>query len=277
MGGEALDGGLASQLQAAGPVTNVYGPTETTIWSVSASVRPESSGIPSIGQPLWNSQVYVLDETFQPVAEGISGELYIGGLGLARGYHGRSDLTSERFVADPFAGHGARMYRTGDTVYRRRNGELVFLGRSDSQVKIRGHRIELGEIEATIASMTNIAQAVVLDRPDGARGSSLVAYVVPEEGAELNTEELRSVLQRNLPDYMVPGAFIVLSELPLTPNGKLNRLALPDPVWKQGETSPATLQETLLCNLFAELLPGVVPGPEDSFFDMGGIRCSPHA
>ncbi len=270
VGGEALDGGLASQLQAAGPVTNVYGPTETTIWSVSASVRPESSGIPSIGQPLWNSQVYVLDETLQPVADGISGELYIGGLGLARGYHGRSDLTSERFVADPFTGRGARMYRTGDTVYRRTNGELVFLGRGDSQVKIRGHRIEPGEIEATIASMTNIAQAVVLDRPDGARGSSLVAYVVPEEGAELKIEELRSVLQRNLPDYMVPAAFIVLPELPLTPNGKLNRLALPDPVWKQGETSPATLQETLLCNLFAELLPGVVPGPEDSIFDMGG-------
>ncbi|WJS00913.1 non-ribosomal peptide synthetase [Roseibium aggregatum] len=270
VGGEALDGGLASQLQTAGPVTNVYGPTETTVWSVSASVSPESSGIPSIGQPLWNSQAYVLDETLQPVAEGISGELYIGGLGLARGYHGRSDLTSERFVADPFAGRGTRMYRTGDTVYRRRNGELVFLGRGDSQVKIRGHRIELGEIEATIASMTNIAQAVVLDRPDGARGSSLVAYVVPEEGAELKTAELRSVLQRNLPDYMVPGALIVLPEMPLTPNGKLNRLALPDPVWKQGETSPATLQETLLCNLFAELLSGVVPGPEDSFFDMGG-------
>ncbi|EAV43855.1 putative non-ribosomal peptide synthetase [Stappia aggregata IAM 12614] len=270
VGGEALDSGLAAQLQTAGPVTNVYGPTETTIWSLSASVSDEGSSTPPIGQPLWNSQVYVLDATLQPVADGVSGELYIGGLGLARGYHGRSDLTSDRFVADPFAGGGARMYRTGDMVYRQKTGELVFLGRGDSQVKIRGHRIEPGEIEAAITSMTNIAQAVVVDRPDGVRGSSLVAYVVPVEGAELKTDALRSVLLRNLPDYMVPGAFVVLPELPLTPNGKLNRQALPDPVWKPGEASPATLQETLLCNLFAELLPGTVPGPEDSFFDMGG-------
>jgi amino acid adenylation domain-containing protein len=270
VGGEALDGGLAAQLQTAGLVTNVYGPTETTIWSLSASVSDANSSSPPIGQPLWNSQVYVLDGALQPVANGVPGELYIGGLGLARGYHGRSDLTSERFVADPFAGGGVRMYRTGDMVYRQKTGELVFLGRGDGQVKIRGHRIELGEIEAAVTSMTNIAQAVVAERPDGTRGSTLVAYVVPIEGAELKIDALRSVLLRNLPDYMVPGAFVVLPELPLTPNGKLNRLALPDPVWKPGEASPATLQETLLCNLFAELLPGTVPGPEDSFFDMGG-------
>ncbi|MEE4012289.1 amino acid adenylation domain-containing protein [Roseibium sp. FZY0029] len=270
VGGEALDGGLAAQLQTAGPVTNVYGPTETTIWSLSASVSDEGSSSQPIGQPFWNSHVYVLDQALQPVADGVSGELYIGGLGLARGYHRRSDLTSERFVADPFAGGGARMYRTGDMVYRQNTGELVFLGRGDSQVKIRGHRIEPGEIEAAITSMTNIAQAVVVDRPDGVRGSSLVAYVVPAEGAELKVDALRSALLHSLPDYMMPGAFVVLPELPLTPNGKLNRLALPDPVWRPGEASPATLHETLLCNLFAELLPGTVPGPEDSFFGMGG-------
>uniref|UniRef100_UPI003D0E5143 alpha/beta fold hydrolase n=1 Tax=Roseibium sp. TaxID=1936156 RepID=UPI003D0E5143 len=269
-GGEALDGGLAAQLRETGPVTNLYGPTETTIWSLLEPAAHEAETGPGIGLPLWNTQAYVLDQTLQPVADGVAGELYIGGLGLARGYHARPDLSSERFVADPFAGGGARMYRTGDRVFRRNTGDLVFLGRNDSQIKIRGHRIEPAEIEAAIAAMSNVAQAVVIDRAGAGRSQSLVAYVVPEGGTELNGEPLRTRLRQTLPDYMVPADLVILPELPLTPNGKLNRLALPHPVRKPGSSEPQTLQETLLCNLFAELLPGALPGPEDSFFEMGG-------
>ncbi len=269
-GGEALDGELAGKLLEAGPVTNLYGPTETTIWSLMETILPETAEAPAIGHPLWNTQVHVLDAALQPVADGVSGELYIGGLGLARGYHGRADLTSERFVADPFAGAGARMYRTGDVVFRRPDGGLVFLGRSDAQVKIRGHRIETAEIEAVIAAMTNIARAVVIDRPGPGGAPVLVAYVVPETGADLKPEAMRKALQQLLPDHMVPAEFVMIDAVPLTPNGKVNRLALPAPHHASRSSEPRSLRETLLCNLFSDLLPGVTAGPEDSFFELGG-------
>ncbi|WP_269584125.1 non-ribosomal peptide synthetase [Roseibium sp. Sym1] len=270
VGGEALDGVLAERLRSAGPVTNLYGPTETTIWSLRQNIDQAASNRPGIGLPMWNTQAHVLDAALQPVADGVAGELYIGGTGLARGYHGRPDLTSERFVADPFAGGGARMYRTGDIVYRNADGTMVFLGRGDAQLKIRGHRIEPGEIETVIASMTNVARAAVIERQGAGPEPSLVAYVVPEPGARLKPEAIRTCLQQSLPDYMVPGDFVVLDEMPLTPNGKLNRLALPEPVRVRRSTEAMTLQETLLCTLFAEVLQGAMPGPQDSFFEMGG-------
>ncbi|MCK7615319.1 non-ribosomal peptide synthetase [Roseibium sediminicola] len=270
VGGEALDAGLAAELLKVGPVNNLYGPTETTIWSLREPLAQDPASGPGIGLPVWNTRAYVLDEALKPVARGVAGELYIGGLGLARGYHGRPDLTGERFVADPFAGGGARMYRTGDIVYRKPDGSLAFLGRGDGQVKIRGHRIETGEIEAALVAMTNVARAAVIVRPGWGEGPSLVAYVVAQTGADLQPGPMRILLQQNLPDHMVPADIVVLPDLPLTPNGKLNRLALPDPVRGAASSAPRTLQETLLCNLFAEVLPDAMPGPDDNFFEMGG-------
>ncbi|MEC1623777.1 amino acid adenylation domain-containing protein [Bacillus mojavensis] len=271
VGGEALPSGLLQALQALDcPVTNLYGPTETTIWSAAAFLEKGVQGVPPIGKPIWNTQVYVLDNSLQPVPPGIVGELYIAGTGLARGYLGRPDLTAERFVADPYGPPGTRMYRTGDQARWRADGSLDYIGRADHQIKIRGFRIELGEIDAVLAEHPQIEQAAVVVREDQPGDRRLVAYLVVSSA--LDIAELRRYVGASLPDYMVPAAFVEIDELPLTPNGKLDRKALPAPDFSASVTDrgPRTPQEEILCDLFAEVLGLARVGIDDSFFELGG-------
>jgi amino acid adenylation domain-containing protein len=227
-GGEALPRPLADELRRRQRrVFNVYGPTETTIWSTLA----EPAGEVTIGRPIANTQVYVLDERMRPVPPGVAGELFIGGAGVARGYRGRPDLTGQRFITDPFGPPGSRLYRTGDRVRFRRDGELEFLGRLDSQVKVRGHRIEPAEIEARLLEHPDVEAAVVVpvtgQDTDGGVDTRLVGYLVVR--SPVGAAALREHLGRALPPAMVPAAFVTLDRLPLTPNGKLDRAALPEP------------------------------------------------
>ncbi len=289
VGGEALPGDLAHELVRRGrSVTNVYGPTEATIWSTFARLDGEVAS-PTIGGPLSNTRVYVLDPALGLVPPGVPGELYIAGEGVARGYAGRAGLTSERFVACPPPGLGGlggapigapgeRMYRTGDLVRWDGQGRLVFLGRADDQVKLRGFRIELGEIEAVLREQPGVAQAAVLVREDRPGDRRLVAYLVPEAGGDdaRLPAEARDGVRVRLPEYMVPSAFVVLAGLPLTANGKLNRSALPAPDYATAQTdgrAPRTPREELLCGLFAEVL-GIANAAtvtiDDGFFDLGG-------
>ncbi|TYR81430.1 amino acid adenylation domain-containing protein [Priestia megaterium] len=273
VGGEALPISLKAALQELGcEVTNLYGPTETTIWSSSATLDPKQTGAPSIGQPIWNTQMYVLDQGLQPVPAGVVGDLYIAGTGLARGYLGRPSLTAERFVANPYGPEGSRMYRTGDLVRWRQDGSLDYISRADHQIKIRGFRIELGEIEAVLAKHSSVKQAAVIVREDQPGDKRLVAYVVPVVKASLDSAELRQYIGSGLPDYMVPSAFVVMEELPLTPNGKINRKELPAPDLTSmiTERAPRTPQEEILSDLFAEVLGLSRIGIDDSFFDLGG-------
>lgn len=273
VGGEALPIRLAVALQELGcQVTNLYGPTETTIWSSSVMLAPIRTGAPSIGRPIWNTQMYVLDNALQPVPAGVEGELYIAGAGLARGYFGRPGLTAERFVANPYGPSGSRMYRTGDRVRWQSDGTLDYIGRVDHQIKMRGFRIELGEIEAVLAHYPGIEQVRAIVREDQPGDKRLVAYIVPAGQGSLDSAELRRYAGSRLPDYMVPSAFIALPELPLTPNGKLNRNALPTPDHSAGMSTrgPRTPQEEILCALFAEVLGLSHIGIDDSFFDRGG-------
>ncbi len=271
VGGEALPATLAETLaERAVEVTNVYGPTETTIWSTADRVR---SGAPvTIGVPMANTRVYVLDAGLRLVPPGVAGELYIAGEGVAWGYHGRFDLTAQRFVADPYGPPGSRMYRTGDVVRWRSDGRLDFLGRADFQVKIRGFRVELGEIETALARIDGISQAVVVARNDSGNHQRLVGYVVAER--LVTPRELRTALAETLPAYMVPSAFVVVDEFPLTANGKIDRKALPDPTPTADNAAPvrepATEAEAALCAVYAEVLGLDKVGADADFFALGG-------
>jgi acyl-CoA synthetase (AMP-forming)/AMP-acid ligase II len=273
-GGEAWSRDLANDLVSrCSSVWNMYGPTETTIWS--AVQRIESGDDPVlIGRPIANTQLYILDEHGQPVPIGVHGELYIGGAGLARGYLNRPELTAERFVANPFSDVADdRLYRTGDKVRYRPERRIEFLGRLDQQVKIRGFRIELGEIETVLSGLTAVKEAVVVAREDVPGDQRLVAYLVAEPGADLSTDELRRGLAAQLPDYMLPTAWVMLDSLPLTPNQKIDRNALPEPDARcvvAGYQAPVSSDEEILAGIWAEVLRLDRVGVHDNFFALGG-------
>ncbi|CAM4160755.1 amino acid adenylation domain-containing protein [Kibdelosporangium persicum] len=273
VGGEALPPSLAAVMRdTSRRVANMYGPTETTIWSTREWVR-EGTDTASIGHAIRNTQLYVLGDRLEPVPDGSEGELYIAGDGLAQGYFTRPGLTAGRFVANPFGPPGSRLYRTGDLVRRAAGGELVFLGRTDHQIKIRGFRVELGEIESVLADVPSIGRAVVVARQITERDKRLVAYMTANPGSELPTaRQLTRFCRRRLPDYMVPSAFISVERFPMTSNGKLDRNALPEPLWgaEAGGRAPRTALEEALCRVFAELLHVEKVSIDDSFFDRGG-------
>ncbi|MFK0100568.1 non-ribosomal peptide synthase/polyketide synthase [Streptomyces sp. NPDC091040] len=270
-GGEPVPQQLWERMRAAeGTVClNLYGPSECTVNSATAAVT--SSPRPVIGGPVGNARLYVLDGALRPVPSGVTGELYIAGTGLARGYLHRPGLTAGRFVADPYGPGGTRMYRTGDLVRWNAEGGLEFLGRTDDQVKVRGFRIEPGEIEAVLAERQDIARTAVVVRQGGTQGPRLVAYVQPAAGTAPQTEELRAHLRERLPEYLVPSAFVLLDALPLTPNGKLDRRALPEPdAATTAGRAPRTPEEHVLAGLFAEVLGVPRVGADDDFFALGG-------
>jgi natural product biosynthesis luciferase-like monooxygenase protein len=276
LGGEALPPHLAAETKANFPcrLLNMYGPTETTIWSATHEVRAAEDPVP-IGRPITNTRLLVLDETLRPLPVGVPGDLYIGGAGLARGYLKRPELTAERFVPDPFGPAGATIYRTGDRARYSPDGTVAFIGRDDHQVKLRGYRIELSEIETILAEHASVRQAVAVVRADEFGDARLVAYVVPAPGAEPGASELRRHLQAWLPDYMIPAAIVTLDALPLTPNGKLDRKALPAPDGATVERAPAfvapqTQTEKELADIWGEILRLEGVGLHDNFFDLGG-------
>ena len=263
-----LDGGTMT--------LNTYGVTEASIDSASLDLSNyglgELTAIP-LGKPVANVQLYVLDALLEPVPVGVAGQLFIGGTGLARGYHDRPGLTADRFIASPFS-PGERLYRTGDLGRYLPDGNIEFLGRSDFQVKIRGFRVELGEIEAKLAAHPSVREAVVLAREERPGEKRLVAYYTPAEGTTISPAQLRTHLLSQLPQHMVPAAYIRLGALPLTPNGKLDRKALPSPtaeaVAAQAYEPPATPTERAIADIWAELLGLGQIGRQDNFFDLGG-------
>ena len=269
-GGEALTPTLANTLAPhVKALWNMYGPTETTIWSSALRIDSATSSSVPIGGPIQNTTFYILDPHQEPVPLGVAGELYIGGQGLARGYFHRDDLTAERFVTSSFA---KRLYRTGDLVRRRRDGTIEFLGRADFQVKLRGFRIELGEIEHALRQQPEIAESVVLLRQDSAE-KELVAYLVLRPGQPLPSQRLRQRLRERLPEYMVPSSTVVLPQFPRLPNGKLDRSRLTAPV---SEKEPATVPtlpgnptQAAILRVFRDLLHSEHIGIEDRFFDIG--------
>ncbi|MGA7125461.1 MAG: amino acid adenylation domain-containing protein [Chthoniobacterales bacterium] len=274
-GGEAMDRELAARLvSSCGSVWNMYGPTETTIWSSLA--RIESDEV-TIGRPIANTRLYVLDNHREPVPRGVVGELWIAGDGLARGYLNRPELTAERFVADPFR-PGERMYRTGDLARHLADGRLECLGRIDNQVKIRGYRIELGEIETVLHSHPQVQGCVVAARSENGSDARLLAYVLPVADRPA-IEELRTYLQTHLPDYMIPSGFVFLDAIPLTPNGKVDRNALPIPEnnlpeQKADYVAPRNEIEATMAEIWADVLGLEKVGVFDHFFELGGHSLS---
>ncbi|RSZ55173.1 amino acid adenylation domain-containing protein, partial [Massilia atriviolacea] len=280
VGGDALDPRtVARALGKAQPPAhfiNGYGPTESTTFACTyevTAVAPGARGVP-IGRPIANTQVYVLDRGLRPAPIGVTGEIYIGGDGLARGYRNRPDLTDERFVASPFGGEGARLYKTGDLGRWLADGNLECLGRNDSQVKLRGFRIELGEIEARLAECEGVREARVIAREDAPGAKRLVAYLLTEDKEAFAPETLRTALLACLPDYMVPSAFVALDAYPLTANGKLDRAALPAPgmaaVAAGAYEAPLGATEATIARIWQELLGLDRIGRHDDFFELGG-------
>jgi natural product biosynthesis luciferase-like monooxygenase protein len=284
VGGEACPLDLARQLAGllaagGGRLTNLYGPTETTVWSSSAVLEPGLEAV-TIGSPIANTQLYVLDERRRPLPLCVAGELWIGGAGVVRGYHRRPDLTDERFVADPLRrelapGWPARLYRTGDQAAFGPDGRLIFLGRRDAQVKLRGYRIELGEIEQRLLACPGIGEAAVLVREDSPGDQRLVGYLTAKPGLAIDLEGAKAALRQSLPEYMVPALLVVLPAMPRTPNGKLDRRALPKPSL-QSEAAAAPYEapseglEATLAGHFRRVLGLPEIGRDQSFFDLGG-------
>ncbi|GIV97579.1 MAG: hypothetical protein KatS3mg057_2236 [Herpetosiphonaceae bacterium] len=281
IGGEALYGESLRWWRAQAPqirLVNEYGPTETVVGCCVYEVpegQPVGGAVP-IGRPIANMRMYVLDSQLQPVPVGVVGELYIGGVGVGRGYLNRPDLTAERFVPEPWGGEpGARMYRTGDLGRWRADGVLEYLGRVDQQIKLRGFRVELGEIEATLAAHPAVREAVVVAHKDSGGDTRLVAYVVGEEGRTPAQHELLAFLKQTLPEYMLPAAFVFLEALPLTANGKVDRRALPAPGLARPDlarpyVAPRSDTEQILAAIWQELLGIEQAGLDDNFFELGG-------
>jgi acyl-coenzyme A synthetase/AMP-(fatty) acid ligase/acyl carrier protein len=279
LGGEACSWELVARVRQAGTcqVINHYGPTETTIGSLTYPVpaeAPLTTTVP-IGRPIANTRIYLLDSRQAPVPVGVPGELYIGGDGLARGYIGQQDLTESRFVPNPFTGDGSRLYRTGDQARYLADGNVEFLGRFDDQVKIRGFRVEPGEIEAVLRTHPGVHQAVVVCREDGSGEKRLVGYYVGSTHDTPSGEALKAFLQESLPEYMIPWSLVRLTSLPLTPNGKVDRAALPAPETvapdvSRERTLPRTPVEQQLASIWEEVLGGEAIGVDDDFFELGG-------
>lgn len=290
-GGEALSRKLADQLlEHSASLWNLYGPTETTIWSAIAQIQPGQGPVP-IGRPIPNTQVYILDAHLQPVPIGVPGEIYIGGDGVARGYLERPKVSNDKFIATPFSGDPkARLFRTGDLARYLPDGLIEFLGRTDNQVKIRGHRVELGEMEAVLNQDPGVKESVIVAREDITEGRDetenpksriqnlisskcLVAYVVPKE-ENPSMAELRNFLKAKLPDYMVPSIFVILGALPVTPNGKLNRNALPPPDGSrpgiEGFVAPRTRIEKSVAQAWRDVMKLESISVHDNFFELGG-------
>lgn len=271
LGGEPLERSLAEHLLDLGMfIWNPYGPTEATV-EVTKYRVPRGMGPVPIGKPIANTQLYILDALMQPVPVGVQGDLYIGGVNLARGYLNRPELTSERFVPNPFH-PSSRLYKTGDRSRYLPDGNLEFLGRQDSQIKLHGYRIELGEIEAAISTQPGVSSAVVLRREDEPGNPRLVAYVVGKAGAQTNAGELRSALAQTLPSYMLPTTFILLERFPTLPNGKLDRLALPMPSAPLPDPNriPHTATEAQIAAIWAQVLRVERVGVDSTFFELGG-------
>ncbi|QTI87532.1 non-ribosomal peptide synthetase [Streptomyces sp. AgN23] len=277
LAGEALPAQTVRDIREAMPscrIANLYGPTEATVYATAWFCDGQApSQAPPIGRPVAGARAYVLDPTLRLVPPGVTGELYLGGQGLARGYLRRPGLTAHRFLADPFGRPGSRMYRTGDLVRWNGEGRLEYLGRADDQVKIRGFRIELGEVETALLRHPDIAEAAAVAREaDG--HTRLIAYVVAAAGAAPDPAGLRRFLRRSLPDYMVPASVVVLERMPLSPNGKLDRGRLPEPDWAEaaapGYVAPRTATERTLAAVWARVLRVERVGVEDNFFSLGG-------
>ena len=272
-GGEACSAEAVARWSRGRRLFNAYAPTEATVYATATQV---GDGIPFLGRPIANMQVYVLDQHLQPVPIGISGEIHVGGVGLARGYLNHASLTAERFIPDPFSRvPGARLYKTGDLARFLANGEMEFAGRVDQQVKVRGFRIELGEIETVLSRHQGVREAVVVAREDASGGKRLIAYVVAREEPPPTTSELRDYLKQTLPEYMVPASFIILETLPLMSTGKVDRNALPAPEQVRPEldhayVAPRTAVEEVLCGVFSEVLQVEPVGVRDDFFELGG-------
>ncbi|MBJ7312568.1 amino acid adenylation domain-containing protein [Rugamonas sp. CCM 8940] len=278
VGGETLAAATVALWRRLSPATrivNEYGPTETVVGCIVHEARQVDEAQPEvpIGLPIANTRIYLLDAQRQPVPPGVEGEIYIGGAGVARGYHRREELNAQRFLADPFHA-GGRMYRSGDMARRRADGVIDYRGRNDFQVKLRGYRIEPGEVEARLLACQGVREAVVVVREDRPGDRRLVAYLVAREGGAPDAGALRRLLAAQLPEYMVPAAFVALAALPLTPNGKLDRRALPAPeddaLASRAYAEPVGATETALAQLWQELLGAQRVGRHDNFFELGG-------
>lgn len=275
-GGEACSAATAARWSRDRRLFNAYAPTEATVYATATQHVETDGRIPSLGRPISNMQIYLLDPRLRPVPIGITGEIHVGGVGLARGYLNRPRLTAERFVPDPFSRiPGARLYKTGDMARFLADTEIEFVGRVDQQVKVRGFRIELGEIETVLGQHPGVREAVVVAREDAPGGKRLIAYVVAREEIAPTTSEMRDYLKRTLPEYMAPSAFVVLEALPLMNTGKVDRNALPAPEEARPEldqayVAPRTPVEEVLCGFFSEVLQIDRVGVRDSFFELGG-------